>query len=307
MNAFTHNDMGWTIRYASNHDDTHFGDDWREFFGDEYNWTSLVPLAWAAVGGPNARINPPKLGGEQEIFKLTSWWNMPLHLLAFGLGWTNLGQGLKRWREDGYPVENDILRLVFNTYGPSIEALELWLNASGYAGSIYSLLNELAHRRWQDMNFVRGEGDPSEQRERLQQQLNAGPRHRLMQRLVEGHDSDPLHLSGHFTASVGYEPVRPPKEHQVLRGQNSDFEILQLDQYQGWMSVLATRFDTAGWLEGAIHYKRVRVDIAGLGTLGTYVYCGPTGRTFRLNERSHLNQDQDASAEHQLRWHMLGN
>ena len=304
MNAFTPNDMGWTIRYGAN---TQFAAlSWSEFFGDEYKWTALVPLAWSSLPLPGSRINEPKIASDLST-KLTSWWNMPLHLLAFGLGWTNLGQGLKRWREDGYPVENDILRLVFNTFGPSIEALEFWLNTSPAPDLIYSNLYELAHRRWQDVNFMRGEGDPIEQQERLQYQLNAGPRHRLMQRLVEGHDSDPLHLSGHFTASIGYEPVRPPKEHQVLRGQDSDFEILQLDQYQGWMSVLATRFDTAGWLEGAIHYKRVRVDIAGLGTLGTYVYCGPTGRTFRLNERSLLNQDQDASAEQQLRWHMLGN
>ncbi len=305
MNSYRTTDMTWELRVAR--EGAFSAREWIEFFGDEYNWTSLLPLAWAAVAGPSSRVKPPKLGGEQEIFRLASWWNTPLHLLGYGLGWTHIGKGLTNWREEGYSVENDILRFVFNTYGPSIEALEYWLNSSDGAYEIHQTLFEVGGGKVTSRDFT-----PSAQTFRRQQDdfiasLSSGPRHRLGESFITGGGYDPLHLTGHFLGALGIwqEGGRPTTPAAI--SESGDFELLRLETYRGWMISLAARFQVSGWLENTNPRKVIQVEISGLGVLGTFAYCEQTGRPYRLSATENLLPNTQSERDWQLRWHMLGN
>lgn len=106
-------------------------------WGAQYEWAKLVAPAWKSVGNDFYRISySPKTCPGQ------AWWFAALHLLGFGLGWTDIAKGLEIWREEGYPVDNPILKTVHNMYGTSIEALAIWLRSGGV--SVYEALSRFA-------------------------------------------------------------------------------------------------------------------------------------------------------------------
>ena len=282
---FTPEDHSWTVRYGFPADFTQ----WREFFGDEYNWTSMVPILWQSVDSPTARILPPKPEPLELIFKTCAWWNGALHLLVFGMGWVNVAKGLREWREGGYSRENAILRLVFDTYGSSIEALELWLQ-KGYLDVHLRITGE-------QREAARPSADELEaQKMRLNGLISSGPRHQLSGDLINGNDA--LHLSMHFPGSIGDPHDSPTRIDEDLRDDLSPHRQLRVRLYKGWhraVSEYLREQELAATPDGVL----AAVLVSRLGYLGTYALSPSTGRAFRRSPQTEFSRDHD--------YHLMGN
>ena len=263
----------------------------RDFWGDEYNWNSLSPILWGTVDHPRIRVQPPKARGD--IYPIVSWWQGALHLLHFGLGWNDIARGLDKWRSDGYPTENHVLRAVFNTYGPSIEGLEVWMKrSSDYVGSMeasfYGLKRPLS--TWHEEKV-------REQREVLRRQLDSGPRHQLTELLLAEEGNDNLHLSGHFPAVI--------REDQEFDNDpawlyEDSYASVVLERYQGWHRLTVEGLEMFyGGLSRIDENFVVEVSVVGFGSLGRYAVSPQTGRLFRRS----FGQ---GSLERDHYWHLAG-
>lgn len=284
---FTPDDPKWTVRYG------HPGDDqesWHGFYGDEFNWTSLVPLLWQTLDYPAARILPPKAREHGFSMEACAWWNGALHLLAFGMGWVDMSKGLREWRESGFSRDNAVLRLVYDTYGPSIEALEYWLTGKDFT---YLLAPISIGQPFREVS--RPSSDYiDEQTLRLTFAVESGPRHRLTKELLNFNDH--LHLTGHFPGSVlGNHSFEKPDAVYVDRDENR--HVIQPRLYQGWYPLLVQYFNDHGELlnQGGL----VTVNLSQIGTLGTYSVAPGTGRPFRRTPRKDFDND--------VRFHWMGN
>jgi hypothetical protein len=281
---FTKDDHKWTVRYGFPRD----YQSWSDFYGDEYNWTSMVPILWQSIDSPAARIIPPKAlphGFNQET---CAWWSGALHLLAFGMGWTNMPNGLRRWRENGYPTDNAVLRLLFNTYGSSIEALEYWCQGQYFT----PLLGETNESRYSN--------PPSRaafelQREHLIDLVNSGPRHQLTRELLNWNDH--LHLH-HFLGSVGHQSDALTRIDEELIDDGESRRQLRVRMYAGWHRAVSK------YLQGI--YRDERADeliadvvISQIGYLGRFTLSPQTGIAFRRSPRTEFSRD------HEL--HLMGN
>jgi hypothetical protein len=283
---FTPEDHSWTVRYGFPADFTQ----WREFFGDEYNWTSMVPILWQSVDSPAARILPPKFVPHGFAIETCAWWNGALHLLAFGMGWVDLAKGLREWREGGYSRENSILRLLFDTYGSSIQALELWLNK----GLInYSLGNTGDRQGATRLSPERLE----DQRMRLLSMIASGPRHQLTRELLEG-GGDTFHLSGHFPGSVGGPNDSPTIIDEDLFDQDMERRLLRVRLYRGWHKAVSEfLLDENRNLETTEITAAVLV--SRIGYLGSYAVSPTTSRAYRRSPGNDVSRDHE--------FHMMGN
>jgi hypothetical protein len=282
---FTPDDHSWTVRYGF---PAEFAQ-WREFFGDEYNWTSMVPILWQSVDAPASRIIPPKVFPQGFSQETCAWWNGALHLLAFGMGWVDLAKGLREWREGGYRRDNAVLRLVFDTYGSSIEALEFWLH-NGFIN--YALGNA---------GEGRGPVKPSperleEQQIRLTSMIDSGPRHQLTQQLIKGNDG--LHLSGHFPGSVGGPNDSPTIIDEDLFDEGMERRLLRVRLYRGWHKAVSEYLlDENRSLETTEITAAVLV--SRIGYLGSYAVSPATSRAFRRSPGNDVSRDHE--------FHMMGN
>jgi hypothetical protein len=281
---FTKDDHKWTVRYGFPRD----YQSWSDFYGDEYNWTSMVPILWQSIDLPAARILPPKVTPNGFSQETCAWWSGALHLLAFGMGWTNMPNGLRRWRENGYPTDNAVLRLLFNTYGSSIEALEYWLQGHDFT-HILGVTNESRY-------FNHPSSDSfNAQLERLTDSVNSGPRHQLTQQLLNWNDH--LHLN-HFLGSVGdqHNP-RAIIDEELMDGGETRRQ-LRVRRYVGWHRAVSQ------YLREELRAERnsevsAAVLISQIGYLGTYALAPQTGIAFRRSPRTEFSLD--------LQFHMMGN
>ena len=282
---FTPDDHTWKVRYGvpKSHSEQ------MEFFGDEYRWTSLVPILWQSVDSPAARILPPKFLPNGFEIETCAWWNGALHLLAFGMGWTDMAKGLREWREGGYRRDNAVLRLIYDTYGSSIEALEYWL----YLGLIdYSLGNT---------DEDRGATKPSperidEQRGRLRMLQDSGPRHRLTRELLLGNDT--LHLSGHFPGSVGHPQDSRPIIDEDLFDEDMSRRLLRVRLYKGWQRAV-TEFLREENRSLETSEITAAVLVSRIGYLGSYALSPTTSNIFRRTPGNDVSRDHE--------FHMMGN
>lgn len=282
---FTSDDHSWTVRYGFPPDDIR----WSEFYGDEYNWTSMVPLLWQTLEAPASRILPPKLPERDLTHGLCAWWNAPLHLLAFGMGWVNIAKGLREWREDGYSRENAVLRLLFDTYGSSIEALEFWLY-KGYLDRSSGLTGGNMHEATRSLEELES------QQTRLTAMINTGPRHKLTEGLINGNDN--FHLSGHFPGSVGDPQDPATKIDADLRDELDPHRQIRVRLYKGWhrsVSEYLREQEPAQTPDGV----RAAVLMSRVGYLGTYALSTTTGKAFRRSPQTEFARDHD--------FHMMGN
>lgn len=262
---FGKNDIKWGVQIGHASEDHGF----QEFWGDEYNWNSLSTLMWKLVDVPKLRVSPPKPG---NLFAEASWWNAALHLLGYGMGWTNIGVGLRTWRLDGYPLSNHILRTVYHTWGPSIEGLEIWLNSSGL---ITPELAELAGGQYRERSF--SPDDLPQQTARFREKLNSGPRHALAGRFLTG-DMDPLHLSGHFSSGIGESAFIAEDQDPVwLYGESNASVILM--KFPGWHLTVVDGLRL--YYGDKMANVTIEVSLYSYGTLGNFRYSPETGRLYR--------------------------
>ena len=281
---FTDQDHKWTVRYGSPRD----YQNWNDFYGDEYNWSSMVPILWQSIDSPAARIMPPKAKAQGFNQETCAWWTGALHLLAFGMGWTNMAQGLRRWREGGYRVENAVLRLLYNTYGPSIEALEYWLHGQDFQ----HLLSNKDDYRDEPMPMLQQSED---QLRKLEALISSGPRHQLTREILNSNDS--LHLQ-HFIGSIGASTFSPNQIDEDLRDDNHGRRQVRVRLYVGWHRTVSN-FMRDTERQRQVDESQVGVLVGQIGYLGTYSLSPATGKAFRLTPRSDFSRDHE--------FHMMGN
>jgi hypothetical protein len=260
----------------------------RKIDDHEYPWNSLVPLSWKLLDLPGTRVPAPS-GNQLE--SVAGWWMPALHILAFGLGWTDLGKGLQHWREDGYRTDNPVLSFIYNTYGPSIQALEIWLMHLAGAQLTENLKNlrtaETYRPSPRDFTFI----EDADQRIRKFCGLSEiGPRHSLGAKLISG-GTDPLHLTLHFPE---FEPLMREPDYQDEET-DGGFErpyVLRVASYNEWPSALAKSTGTYG--------RRTAVFVDGIGYLGIFAFDYDSKRWYRWFS------DEDGGQTMRY-WHQFGN
>lgn len=265
-------------------------------WGEQYEWTSMLPVAWKLVGTSDTRIRPSSTPNDRD----PSWWFTPLHLLGLGLGWTDIGKGLYEWQRQGYPKgAHPILDLVFNTWGQSISVLELWLRGSMWTGELEKPLSDLRDEPFDAFRLTPiPEQERDEWYEREIKKLNrpeiTSNHRKLAKELLFG-GTDRFHLSAHFPGSVW------PNEDQnhmafvtdeYSEGDNDAYAInpeeylweASFERYAGFhvqLNVLAAGMMTGEVFSGK---ERVRVHIKNFGYLGEFMRHEKTRRWFLFSE-----------------------
>jgi hypothetical protein len=272
-------------------------------WGEQYEWTSMLPVAWKLVGTSDTRIRPSSSTSKRD----PSWWFTPLHLLGLGLGWTDIGKGLYEWQRQGYPKgAHPILDLVFNTWGQSIAALEIWLRGSMWTGELEKPLSDLRDEPFESFKLSpipETEKDElfEEEISRLKRLDLSGRRISLAKNLLSG-GYDPLHLSVHFPGSVW--PNQDPNHlafvtDEYSEGDNDAYAInpeeylweAYFDRYAGFhvqLNVLAAGMMTGEVFSGK---EKVRVHIKNFGYLGEFMRHEKTRRWFLFYESEDVRFD----------------
>lgn len=283
--------------------DQYPGMSYKSFWGDEYSWTSLLPLAWK-TWNLEGRLKP-KVGDPMSAF---SWWSVPLHLLGLGMGWNNLALGLQQWRQMGYPEEHQLLKFLARSYGKSLEALEVWLvqnqdiidefqrelQLHGFKGAHVD--ENLRPEQYEDQgltpdrNFI----------DQAKRRYDFGPRWQMATHLFGG-GYDSLHLAMHFLNSAPFDGTEGHDEEEldeikVLFMTESRIGI-QAPAYKGF----PYRLIEAIGLHGQI-YKQdppvVSLFIRSLGHIGDFQHSLKTGRFFLVSEKLDLARQES--------FHLLG-
>jgi hypothetical protein len=277
--------------------------DFEVAWGEQYEFTSMLPVAWKLVGTTDTRIRPSSRGNQRD----PSWWFTPLHLLGLGLGWTDIGKGLYEWQRQGYPKgAHPILDLVYNTWGESISVLAIWLNGSMWTRELETPLSDLRDQPFDAFRLTPiSEQDRDELYEleiqRVQRLGVSERRVALAKGLLFG-GSDPFHLSAHFPGSVW--PNEDPNHLAFLTDDYSEegndaFAInpeeflweAHFGRYAGFhvqLNVLSAGMMTGEVFSGK---ERVRVHIKNFGYLGEFVRHEKTRRWFLFFESEDVRFD----------------
>ena len=239
--------------------------------GDQPEWGLFVPTVWRMVADPAGThaypIHPRPLEHNPS---LTEWWGPCLHLLAYGLGWRRIDVGLRRWTEQGRPIDDERLAVVSGIWGAQLDDLVDWLSRAG-GGQLAEMIASRLGVDWPADTEPTSDSQP------------APP-------IRDGSDfgggTDPLHLLVHAFTGVGEltdSAERPTWE--LHRGADGHASLL-IDRYSGWYGVLHEVGADLPHLMGDRSW-RVDVVVKPLGWLGTYRRSRLTGRWFSGRHRVH--------------------
>lgn len=303
--SFSKSDLTFSFQsLGSGKDEQYPGMSYQNFWGDQYEWTALLPLAWKLVS-TNGRIRPDSTNHQ----KACCWWNVPLHLLGLGMGWTNIALGLQQWRELGYPADTPVLRFIKESYGTSIEALEVFLvtreqfnyefieTLKLYGFSQFLPDDNLRASQYEDLDL----GSDERYLEQAKRRHNFGPRWEMAKHLLLG-GYDSCHLSAHFQFSAAFDEtvvhdVKELDEIEALFLTENRIGI-ETPAYKGFcyrlieaMGMHSEKYETS---------PIVSLYIKTLGHIGDFQHSRVTGRFFLIGDP--VNRMYDA---HYL--HLLGN
>ena len=258
----------WVVENAMHSvQDSDFG--WyRDFWGDEYRWTSLLPFAWKMIDYPwvefpQFNIETPS---DREISHdvAVSTWNASLHLLGLGMGWSDIGKGLTEWETLDFSCgHHPVLDMVKKLCGDDIESLIIHVgeNSSSYF-EVFSSLDEYPAKIKRNISAL------PELKSRIYEASN---KEALSYRLLGG-GYDPLHLTVHFRNSViGRNQFSPDHRLEQL---NADRYILHLPRYATWALQLKNCGARSINELNEVSYGSVEVQIENLGSLGVFVGGG---------------------------------
>ncbi len=291
----SHNKLSWRLETQSSLSLV----DHKNFWGDEYNWTALLPIAWKSFEARDFSIKPDKSGRSSELrnYQAASYWATAIHLLGLGMGWTQIGHGLRTWRENNYITESHpILDFIWRSYGEDIRALEVYFGVSERY-LIFGALSRMSDSPMVSTDPVRPMQDYSGwEREYTSESNTESP---LAQALLSGGDA--LHLESHVVDSftpndMGYY-FRP----QVRNFKSPYVFDLEFGNYGGWGLLLSQvdelkKFSEDGFREDL----EVNVYIRSLGFIGRFMHHNNSGRWF-------LYSDDFGAPSLQWSSHMWGN
>lgn len=259
--------------------------EFEDFWGAQYEWSSMLPIAWKLTTSTQLRVKPSRADSARD----PGWWFTPLHLLGLGLGWTDIGKGLYEWERQGFPRNHRVLDFVFNTWGHSLTALQYWLRGSHMATEIEDSLSDLRDRRVETHRLAPLPYDDieaafSSATARLEQAGVAARPLALANKLLFG-GSDPYHLSGHFAASVWPDDERDEYEADAYALNPDEYiYVAKLDKYAGFhvhLNMLA-----AGLINGEVFNGKetIQVYLNEFGYLGTFKRHEQTRRWYLIEE-----------------------
>lgn len=283
MIEFTEEMHTWAARSgqlaSADRDNT---DHW-DFFGDEYTWNSLVPLAWSLIDNPFVKLSPPQKNQSTSFVDLpgqvAAWWMAPLHLLTMGMGWADVAKGLQGWAIRGYETDHHILRFIKENWGPSIEALEIYL--TGPAGAeiarVVSPESDFHYLQSREFDFVRAE--------RFKEEHSQEDWFWLAEPLIDLNGGwDNLHLTRHFAASFEDDSQGRLSDDESVEADRGGIWVTY-DRYKGWsnraLQELLSYVDQAD-PDGIL--EPVHVQIKNLGYMGTFKYGFETKRLERVGD-----------------------
>jgi hypothetical protein len=259
-------------------------DEYRYYWGDEYGWTALVPIAWKSFELPGFSIRPAltKTSGKKSVYKAASYWTMPIHLLGLGMGWTDIGHGLRVWREGRYQLDHHpILDFLWRSYGEDIRALEVYFGAIS-RWDIYSALRS--------MSSVDNLREPSNSEESFYrdwkdeyERFDSSEKPSLSRMLFWG-GTDPLHIETHVADS--FRPGDPLPGRAIVKefGDGNRFKVTY-DCYGGWAHRLADQQEFQQFSEDGFREDlEIQVELRDFGYLGRFMHHNESGRYFYYSD-----------------------
>jgi hypothetical protein len=266
-------------------------------FGDSgKQWTEGRAIVWKAFQ-MEAVIEPPtELGDGWKNF---GWWIGLVDLLSFAGGVDDVADYLRTWGAKNYKPSTPLQNFIRENWGETMAVLEIYLYLHPYAReTIYRYVQECrgiqlgddvelssgdelirlnassyaraASRSNRDKELAKAlffDNDPSD----VEYLANVRPE-----------EGDPAHLSAHVSFewakhSAGIE------EGETVEFRNRSSVLLSLGTYSGWYAKLHTlRREFESDPETAGDFNRVEVEIAGLGSIGSFVF-DVTRRCFVLS------------------------
>lgn len=266
----------------------------REYWGDEDNWSGLLSYAWRNVNDPYQSLSLPTvvLRGESKMFPHSCQiWTAAVHLLLCGLGWNDLCAGLRKWREEGYRLgAHPILDFLWRTFEEQVEALEIYFGLEPRY-QIFEALPASQVRGEVDLSVLEERGRAYE--ETLGRWVHPNARNRLGHELLMG-GTDPLHLQYHVAASIGPADLPAHYEPRITRIGDTICYMLRHCQYAGWLHLL---YDVTPLQSlddrGNGEHTEVLVYIQRLGLLGTWQFDDVSGRWWMAADPQDYEGDFD--------------
>lgn len=108
----------------------------RAVFGDSGPWTWLLAEAWQQAASPETFAGPlrrPAVPHQDAAghYDTVAYWAPLVSLMHHGLGWRRPDLGLWRWRHEGQPFDDPILRTLDKRYGTDLDLMLAWLTSGG--------------------------------------------------------------------------------------------------------------------------------------------------------------------------------
>jgi len=257
---------------------------YRDYWGDEYGWTALVPIAWKSFELPGFSIQPTlsKASGEKSTYKAASYWTMPIHLLGLGMGWTDIGHGLRVWREGRYQLDHHpILDFLWRSYGEDIRALEVYFGATE-RWDIYSTLRAMKSEDKGEEPF-RNERPPYLQWANEYERLASSREPSLTAKLFSG-GTDPLHIEHHVVESFQPQSSNPGRATVRELGDGIRFKVTY-DTYAGWAHRLSHQAEFRQFSEDGFREDlEIQVELERFGYLGRFMHHNESGRYFYYSD-----------------------
>lgn len=258
-------------------------DQYRRFWGDEYGWTALLPVAWRNFENPGFSIRPPirEDRGVASTYQAASYWSAPIHLLGLGMGWTDIGKGLRTWRENDYRLDyHPILDFIWRSYGQDIQALEVYFGVSNRTW-IYEALKNMSDADLPDelaeldrIMYLDLEEDYISEESSI--------RNTYTRMLLSGGDT--LHLESHVKDS--FDPDETLRDApSVEQLERNETYIVTYDNYAGWARNLSRQLEFEQFSEDGFRMDlEIFVEIRGFGRLGRFMHNNESGRYFLYSD-----------------------
>ncbi len=274
-------DLSWKLKTGTDQSTNRY----RDYWGDEYGWTALLPIAWKSFEIPGFSIHPTltKSHGMNNTYKAASYWTMPIHLLGLGMGWTDIGYGLGVWREQHYRLEqHPILDFVWRSYGEDIRALEVYFGATT-RGEIFEALRSMSSADRDGKPFRNLEA-PYGDWESEYQRFDSSDKPSITEMLLSSDGYDPLHIEPHVAGS--FRPHDPTQGRATVRqlGDGLSFKVTY-DNYAGWAYNLAHQEELRQFSEDGFREDlEIQVELRDFGYLGRFMHHNESGRYFYYSD-----------------------
>lgn len=261
---------------------------------DEGPWVKLLGFSWANVDTQGISIRPRKgqLLGQEPFEHAVAQWTMAIHLLGLGLGWNDIGLGLRKWREARYELgQHPILDFLWSNFQDDIEALEIYFGFFPRTG-IANALEQIKRGEYDPATEVQLDMSMQEEYElRRQQWLRRNEKTSSSLATLLLKENDGLHLDDHCAQSfleTGWD----------LMGSQAKFDykglvVISTPYYQGWAHRLAMFNKGLQTVVSDYGQLAIEVHLIGIGSLGKFIWNAETERWWRssvdsLNIRGEL-------------------